>query len=44
MTRWLIAACLACSAAGASAQAFPSRAIHFAVAFSPGGIADTIAR
>src|SRR5207248_4627165 len=44
MTRWLIAACLACAAAGASAQAFPSRAIHFAVAFSPGGIADTIAR
>jgi len=44
MTRWLLAACLACAAAGASAQAFPSRAIHFAVAFSPGGIADTIAR
>ena len=44
MTRWLVAAYLACSAAAASAQAFPSRAIHFAVAFSPGGIADTIAR
>ena len=28
----------------ASAQSFPSRPVHFAVAFSPGGIADTIAR
>jgi tripartite-type tricarboxylate transporter receptor subunit TctC len=26
------------------AQTFPSRPIHFAVAFAPGGIADTIAR
>jgi len=26
------------------AQAFPGRPIHFAVAFAPGGIADTIAR
>src|SRR5689334_18554344 len=26
------------------AQSFPSRPIHFAVAFAPGGIADTIAR
>src|SRR6185295_17783405 len=28
----------------ALAQPFPSRPIHFAVAFAPGGIADTIAR
>ena len=26
------------------AQAFPSRPIHLAVAFAPGGIADTIGR
>ena len=28
----------------ATAQPFPGRPVHFAVAFSPGGIADTIAR
>ena len=31
-------------AAAGWAQSFPSRPIHFAVAFAPGGIADTIAR
>jgi len=42
--RWLAAAWLALATASAAAQSFPSRPIHFAVAFSPGGIADTIAR
>ena len=42
--RWVVAACLALSAACVNVQSFPSRPIHFAVAFSPGGIADTIAR
>src|SRR5689334_25231909 len=42
--RWLAGACLAIAAASAAAQSFPNRPIHFAVAFSPGGIADTIAR
>jgi len=42
--RWFGAACLTLAAASAAAQSFPSRPIHFAVAFSPGGIADTIAR
>jgi tripartite-type tricarboxylate transporter receptor subunit TctC len=43
--RWLPAACLALIAASsACAQAFPGRPVHFAVAFAPGGIADTIAR
>ena len=44
MRRALALLCLAACAGGASAQAFPSRPVHFAVAFSPGGIADTIAR
>jgi tripartite-type tricarboxylate transporter receptor subunit TctC len=42
--RWLAGLCLAVGAACAGAQSFPSRPVHFAVAFSPGGIADTIAR
>src|SRR5919201_659666 len=42
--RWLAGMCLALGAASATAQTFPSRPIHFAVAFAPGGIADTIAR
>ena len=41
--RWLVA--VACLVAGtASAQQFPSKPVRFIVAFSPGGIADTIAR
>lgn len=40
----IFAACMALGATGASAQGFPSRPIHFAVAFAPGGIADTIGR
>ena len=45
MTRRILAALfLAACSAGAWAQSFPSRPIHFAVAFTPGGIADTIAR
>ena len=43
MTRSLAALFLALAASGALAQ-FPNRPVHFAVAFSPGGIADTIAR
>lgn len=43
MTRALAALSLALAASGALAQ-FPNRPVHFAVAFSPGGIADTIAR
>jgi tripartite-type tricarboxylate transporter receptor subunit TctC len=35
---------LALWALQAGAQVFPSRAVHLAVAFAPGGIADTIAR
>jgi len=42
--RWLMAGCLLAAATGAGAQQFPGRAVHFAVAFAPGGIADTIAR
>src|SRR5437763_3011992 len=34
---------LACMLPASAQQQFPSRAIRFAVAFSPGGIADTIA-
>jgi tripartite-type tricarboxylate transporter receptor subunit TctC len=44
MMRSMLALCLALAAGAAWAQAFPSRPVHFAVAFSPGGIADTIAR
>lgn len=42
--RLFLAVCIMLGAAGAWAQAFPSRPIHFAVAFAPGGIADTIGR
>ena len=42
--RVALCALLMAGAAQAWAQAFPSRPVHFAVAFSPGGIADTIAR
>ena len=42
--RVALCALLMAGAAHAWAQAFPSRPVHFAVAFSPGGIADTIAR
>jgi tripartite-type tricarboxylate transporter receptor subunit TctC len=38
------ALCFALAAGSAWPQAFPNRPIHFAVAFAPGGIADTIAR
>src|SRR5207244_276994 len=41
---FIFAVCVALGAAGAWAQAFPSRPIHLAVAFAPGGIADTIGR
>src|SRR5439155_2955399 len=45
MTRLATAlALLACMLPAWAQQQFPSRAIRFAVAFSPGGIADTIAR
>lgn len=36
--------CLLAWEGHARAQTYPSRPVHFAVAFSPGGIADTIAR
>ena len=42
--RALSAIAFAFFALQASAQSFPSRPLHFAVAFAPGGIADTIAR
>src|SRR5207244_12243038 len=42
--RWLLAVCIALGATSAWPQAFPNRPIHLVVAFSPGGIADTIAR
>ena len=42
--RVALCALLMAGAAHAWGQAFPSRPVHFAVAFSPGGIADTIAR
>jgi tripartite-type tricarboxylate transporter receptor subunit TctC len=44
LSRALVAVCFALGANAAWAQAFPSRPIHFAVGFAPGGIADTIAR
>jgi tripartite-type tricarboxylate transporter receptor subunit TctC len=44
IARSILAACAMLAAAGAWGQSFPSRPIHFAVAFAPGGIADTIAR
>jgi tripartite-type tricarboxylate transporter receptor subunit TctC len=42
--RWAVGLSTLLFCAGAIAQSFPTRPIHFAVAFSPGGIADTIAR
>ena len=45
MTRRALASlCFWVCALPVAAQTYPSRAVHFAVAFSPGGIADTIAR
>src|ERR1041384_2501863 len=44
MTRAALLIFLIAWTAQAGAQSFPSRPIHFAVAFAPGGIADTIAR
>src|SRR5207253_10722251 len=44
MRQLLALLCLVGCAAAAFAQSFPTRPVHFAVAFSPGGIADTIAR
>src|SRR5262249_26297264 len=44
MTRRALALLCLAACASTSAQAFPSRPVHFAVAFAPGGIADTIGR
>ena len=44
MTRWIVALCVAFCASSSWAQTYPNRTIRLAVAFSPGGIADTIGR
>ena len=44
MKRWLATLALALAAGAASAQAWPSRAIHFIVPFTPGSGTDTVAR
>jgi tripartite-type tricarboxylate transporter receptor subunit TctC len=44
LVRCILAISIAIGCGVASAQSFPTRPIHFAVAFAPGGIADTIAR
>jgi len=44
ITRSILALWILLAPAGAWAQSFPTRPVHFAVAFAPGGIADTIAR
>jgi len=42
--RWILAACMLAATIDGWTQAFPSRPIRLVVAFSPGGIADTIGR
>ena len=42
--RWILAVCLLAATVDGWAQAFPNRPIRLVVAFSPGGIADTIGR
>ena len=42
--RAILLSCLALGSVAVHAQSFPSRPVRFAVAFAPGGIADTIAR